>query len=123
MKSNDPINSVVNWFKKNTFGAERMGTFSSREVKTPDGDILNLVNMNRSAVGKRLGVTDPNDLTFGQKMKAIAMNDKGEYSAGRIAGMGAAGIFGLNAAGRIASGGGLYRDSDGNFDLIGIPFI
>lgn len=35
----------------------------------------------------------------------------------------AGGYMGLSAAGRIASGGGLYRDSDGNFDLMGIPFI
>lgn len=35
----------------------------------------------------------------------------------------AGGYMGLSAAGRVATGGGLYRDSDGNFDLMGIPFI
>lgn len=35
----------------------------------------------------------------------------------------AGGYMGLSAAGRIATGGGLYRDSDGNFDIIGIPIV
>jgi hypothetical protein len=28
-----------------------------------------------------------------------------------------------NTAYRIASGGGLYRDKEGNFDIMGVPFI
>lgn len=36
---------------------------------------------------------------------------------------GAALYGGAMAAGRIASGGGLYRDRSGQFNVIGVPFI
>ena len=35
----------------------------------------------------------------------------------------AAGFVGASAFGRLASGGGIYKDADGNTDIIGIPFI
>lgn len=35
----------------------------------------------------------------------------------------AAGFMGASSAFRLASGGGIYRDKDGNTDIIGIPFI
>lgn len=49
--------------------------------------------------------------------------DNGEFSYLRAGGVGIAGITGISAAGRIASGGGLYRDADGEFNIIGIPGI
>jgi len=59
-----------------------------------------------------------------QRFKSLALYDKNnEFSYIRAGGIGIAGITGVSAAGRIASGGGLYRDSDGNFDIIGIPGI
>ena len=42
-----------------------------------------------------------------------------ELSFGRIAGS----AVGVGAAARIATGGGLYKDKNGNTDVIGIPFI
>ena len=45
------------------------------------------------------------------------------YQYSKIAGDTAIGYMGLSAIGRIATGGGLYKDSDGNTDIIGIPFI
>lgn len=35
----------------------------------------------------------------------------------------AAGFVGASSIGRLASGGGIYKDADGNTDIIGIPFI
>ena len=47
----------------------------------------------------------------------------GKVSGSRIA-LTAFGAYSIPATvGRIASGGGIYRDSEGNFDIIGIPFI
>ena len=43
----------------------------------------------------------------------------GGYSARKIAGS----YMGVSAAGRLATGGGVYKDKDGNTDLIGVPLI
>lgn len=43
----------------------------------------------------------------------------GGYSAKKIAGS----YIAASAAGRIATGGGIYKDKDGNTDVIGIPLI
>lgn len=47
------------------------------------------------------------------------MNDDGSLNARRIGGT----FMTVSAAGRIASGGGLYKDRYGNPNLIGVPFI
>lgn len=47
----------------------------------------------------------------------------GSVNYTRAAGAFAGTYMGLSAAGRVASGGGLYRDSGGNFDIIGVPLI
>lgn len=79
--------------------------------------------------GKKLGINPDvdgfvdKDITNMQRAKSLLLNDDGKYSKARIAGAAAGGLMGMSAAGRIASGGGLYRDSDGNFDVIGVPFI
>lgn len=41
------------------------------------------------------------------------------YDMGKIAGT----TFSLGVAGRIASGGGLYKDKYGNTNLPGVPFV
>lgn len=41
------------------------------------------------------------------------------WDAGRIA----LGFMGASAGYRVLSGGGIYRDSNGNTDIIGIPFV
>lgn len=46
-------------------------------------------------------------------------NDAWRLSGARVAGA----AVGLSATGRILSGGGIYKDGDGNTDIIGIPFI
>lgn len=42
-----------------------------------------------------------------------------KYSAGKIAGT----FAGVSMAGRVVTGGGLYRDKNGNVNLPGVPFI
>ena len=79
--------------------------------------------------GKKLGINPDIDgfvdknITNMQRAKSFLLNDDGRYSKARIAGAAAGGFMGVSAAGRIASGGGLYRDSEGNFDIIGIPIV
>ena len=46
-------------------------------------------------------------------------NDEWRLSGRRVA----AGFVGASAFGRLASGGGIYKDADGNTDIIGVPFI
>lgn len=41
------------------------------------------------------------------------------WNHGKIAGS----FIGAAAAGRIASGGGVYKDGNGNTNLIGVPFV
>ena len=57
------------------------------------------------------------------RFKMMHMNSNGSYSGTKIAGTIAGGYMGVSAAGRIATGGGLYRDSSGNFNVIGVPLI
>ena len=46
-------------------------------------------------------------------------NKEGNLSYGAIAGS----FIAAGTAYRVASGGGLYRDANGNTDVIGVPFI
>lgn len=58
----------------------------------------------------------------GARWDNIVMNkgdDEWRLSGRRVA----AGFVGASAFGRLASGGGIYKDADGNTDIIGIPFI
>ena len=74
------------------------------------GDDVNLFNV-------------PHKMTPTARIKAGLMNDRGEYSKPRMVGA-AFGVYaGATSIGRIASGGGLYRDADGNFDIMGLPIV
>lgn len=58
----------------------------------------------------------------GARWDNIVMNkgkDKWRLSGRRVAGA----FVGASAFGRLASGGGIYKDADGNTDIIGVPFI
>ena len=60
----------------------------------------------------------------GARWDNIVMNkgkegDQWSLSGRRVA----AGFVGASSLGRLASGGGIYKDADGNTDIIGIPFI
>lgn len=51
--------------------------------------------------------------------KVLANGEKMQLNYGKIAGS----YIGVSAAARIATGGGLYKDKNGNGNLIGVPFI
>ena len=48
---------------------------------------------------------------------------QGLSRVGAVAARGGIAYAGVSAVGRIASGGGLYKDRHGNTDIIGLPFI
>lgn len=59
----------------------------------------------------------------GARWDNMVMN-KGKEDEWRLSGRRvAAGFVGASSLGRLASGGGIYKDADGNTDIIGIPFI
>lgn len=45
--------------------------------------------------------------------------NKGKVNVGKIAGS----YIGVSAAARVATGGGLYKDRNGNTNVAGVPFI
>ena len=60
----------------------------------------------------------------GARWDNIVMNKGKEGDEWRLSGRRvAAGFVGASSLGRLASGGGIYKDADGNTDIIGIPFI
>ena len=60
----------------------------------------------------------------GARWDNIVMNKGKEGDEWRLSGRRvAAGFVGASAFGRLASGGGIYKDADGNTDIIGVPFI
>jgi len=56
---------------------------------------------------------------FKDALSSTFKNSNGNLNYGKIAGS----YIGVSAATRIATGGGLYKDKNGNTDIIGIPFI
>ena len=74
-----------------------------------------------------IGEVGENGLTSWQTIKSLHLKDDGKLNWKQVARTGAvAGAVGYGipaTVGRIASGGGLYRDSDGKFDIIGVPII
>ena len=93
------------------------------------GNMINAGVIERGADGKFMHVADELAADVRnpwQKIKQAHMVDDpngwdnvGGYSAKKIAGS----YMGIAAAGRVVTGGGIYRDSEGNGNLIGVPFI
>lgn len=89
------------------------------------GSINNIIRRPRlqgplpnGATGKlRMGVWD--GIKAAHRGDPNAFDTFGGYSARKIAGS----YMGVSAAGRIATGGGLHKDKDGNTDIIGVPLI
>ena len=60
--------------------------------------------------------------TFGKYSadgKTLLEGDAAGWNVGKIAGS----YIGAAAAGRVISGGGVYKDGRGNTNLVGIPFV
>lgn len=66
---------------------------------------------------------------FGTAMKNTfgKMDDTGKLLTGEKAGWNnkkiAGSFLGASAVGRIATGGGVYKDGNGNTNLVGVPFV
>lgn len=63
------------------------------------------------------------NLTLTNKLRLAHLNNDGTWNKKAIAGSGLIGYTGLSSAYRLASGGSLYKDNNGNTNLIGVPFI
>ena len=81
-------------------GLYRNGAFMDAEGKAIEG------MFGRGMAALKAGHSTGGQLDYGKVGKSIA----GSYMS-------------VSAGYRIASGGGVYRDSSGNADLIGIPFL
>lgn len=56
---------------------------------------------------------------FGSALEKTFKNAEGNLDVGKVA----ASALTVSAAGRFISGGGVYRDKNGNTNLIGVPFV
>ncbi len=103
LRSNQAVNPSEGWFS----GVTKM--FAGSDIT--------------DEVWKKLGVEDKTKASFMQKLSAAHMNNDGTANLKAIAGSSLLGYGALAGGVRLASGGGVYRDSDGNFDIVGIPVI
>lgn len=81
------------------------------------GRVLGKDKMGIGEAMTRTFASNADDL-FDKSGKRIA-DAKANWNYGKIAGS----YIGVSAAARVATGGGLYRDKNGNTNLIGVPFI
>lgn len=82
--------------------------------------------MGRDGIQNASGKTIENwskDISDKDRLKSMIRNKDGSYNKTMIGGAIAGSYVGVSSAGRIASGGGFYKDSDGNTDLMGVPLI
>lgn len=135
LRSNESANEVMN-IGKSLFGAGRglasdMAGQMRRSAETL-GQVYDYSTKTKRPAAFRRAMGYGNDvnlynvpdrMTPGARIRSALMNDRGQYSKPRQIGA-ALGVYaGTMSAGRILSGGGLYRDSNGNFDIMGVPFI
>lgn len=128
LSSNKPINPIdrtMSWIRKmaddriagskaikEELGYEKVG--KSRTKISKDGEELKY--------SKKTGYGDK--MSDWDRAKAMVKDKKtGKYSPTRIAAAGLGAYAVPATAGRLASGGGIYKDSQGNTDIMGIPFI
>ena len=132
LESNKPINSLTKSIG-NFFGGASSSFINGVRKSTMNDDVLKTMGYTKNGDGRifnkkgdeitfdNYGFAD--DMSFTDRMKMAHMNEDGTYSGSRIAGSALMGYMGVSTAYRLASGGGIYKDSDGNTDIIGIPFI
>lgn len=112
----------------------KMGAAAAKELSSSmafkNGDIIGKgLLKNGVTSGTANTIKNMNQgIKFGQAIKgAHSVGGKyvngvyqgGKLSAGKIAGS----VATVGIAGRVATGGGLYRDRYGNFNIPGVPFI
>ncbi len=117
---NGVINSVKGFFKREATAAGAIWDYG-KAIET------NRYMGGSQAFRDAVGEVGSGGLSNWQTIKAMHLKDNGKINWRQVAKTGAVGGavgYGIPATvGRIASGGGLYRDSDGKFDIIGVPII
>lgn len=117
---NGVINSVKGFFQREATAASAIWDYG-KAIET------NRYMGGSQAFRNAVGEVGSGGLSNWQTIKAMHLKDNGKINWKRVTGTGAAvGAVGYGipaTVGRIASGGGLYRDSDGKFDVIGVPII
>ena len=115
------VQSSANWvdaaFKKLT--PRCSGAISSVDNAMDAGSVFGKDGMIHRVFGTnedaekwwRIGVKETDD--------AGKVTGRHYYDARKVFG----GLIGASAGARLLSGGGIYKDRDGNTDLIGIPFV
>jgi hypothetical protein len=112
---------------------EMIDKLASGEAICHSNEAINKIGNNLLGGGEFLaklfknqgGLTEAFDSTFREAGEKIIdesgkeVEKRGALNLGKIAGS----YIGLSAAYRVASGGGLYRDKNGNNNIIGIPFV
>ena len=80
-----------------------------------------------AGLSEKVGPAGENGYSNTQRLKSLAYHQDGSLATKRIAGVaagtGLAAYAGVNVPYRAISGGSLTRDSDGNFDIAGLPII
>lgn len=76
-------------------------------------------SIGRMSHGDSLGDALVKTFANGTKKEGGKLVADGGWNIGKIAGS----YIGVSAAARIASGGGIYKDRNGNANLIGVPFV
>jgi hypothetical protein len=101
--------------------------------KSVNGETVNGFNKAINAIGnnafggaefankllKSGNITESLGSTFGKKGADSIRSFSNGVDVGKIAGS----YLGVAAAGRVVSGGGVYRDANGQANLMGVPFI
>ena len=104
LRSNEKINDAFGGAFRGFYDA--FMTSRQKFVNPVTGDVENVYS--------KMG-----SLKAGFRAKEGDWDNIGGYSGRKIAG----GYMMASGAGRIATGGGLYKDNNGNTDIIGIPLI
>ena len=106
---------------------ERAKTANLSKQLFGDGEKAAEKYIENNGVSHTFGESSYKTLSDSDLLKSLAYNRNGEASLGNVAQVGVTGALGAYAGvaipGRIITGGGLYRDSDGNFDIMGIPIV
>lgn len=106
-------------------GFKDMGKIYSKARREALDERMDTINSNIMKNGGKAEFERGQNGDYGslERARSLFYRNDGSLSYKRIAGAAFGGVVAANTVGRIATGGGLYRDSDGNFDIIGIPFI
>lgn len=112
------LGGVRDAYQAYTKGVMRKSQGSATGVKAAGAGFEMLDEGAHAATSQRVRLSAADALREGFRARDGELAISG-YSAKRLAGT----YIGASAAGRLLSGGGVYKDKDGSTDLIGLPLI